>query len=497
MTRPAGLYLEWRERGAHDPSLHDASPEALPPERWLQELWAHQRLLRDQLTTSDGRRLTILHPGFWNRESGPDFLNAIIQIENDEPVSGDVEIDLKSSGWKSHGHAGNAAYQNVILHVVWEPAAGEPPLPTLVIKDRLDAPVEELRSWVGGAGELPPACLEGACCAPLQQLSPAALLDVLHQAALVRLRTKALHFRARARGVGWHQALWEGVFRALGYKHNAWPMQGVAELLPDARKLPIETRNLRESWEARLLGLAGLLPPEPGKGTRARRLWDLWWRERESFSHRTLPPGVWRLNGVRPANHPQRRLALAAAWIARPDWESRLEDWYARHVQSPASPVADEPKKSAEDTLLELLRPEADGFWRRHYTLTARELPEAPPLLGAGRVNDLAVNAILPWFWARADAGADAQAREKIEVLYLDWSPGEDNSTLKLARARLLEDASLPGRKTAALQQGMLQIVRDFCAHSNALCQNCRFPGLVERLRAGAAGVAAAPPPES
>ena len=57
-----------------------------------------------------------------------------------------------------------------------------------------------------------------------------------------------------------------------------------------------------------------------------------------------------------------------------------------------------------------------------------------------------------------------------------------------------LDDAGLPGRKTASLQQGMLQIVRDFCAHSNALCQNCRFPGLVERLKSGPTGAPAVPP---
>jgi len=30
-----------------------------------------------------------------------------------------------------------------------------------------------------------------------------------------------------------------------------------------------------------------------------------------------------------------------------------------------------------------------------------------------------------------------------------------------------------------AAQQGLIQIVRDFCDHSNAICENCRFPELV------------------
>jgi nucleoid-associated protein YejK len=35
------------------------------------------------------------------------------------------------------------------------------------------------------------------------------------------------------------------------------------------------------------------------------------------------------------------------------------------------------------------------------------------------------------------------------------------------------------GIHTAAGQQGLLQIVRDFCDHSNAICADCQFPALV------------------
>jgi hypothetical protein len=36
--------------------------------------------------------------------------------------------------------------------------------------------------------------------------------------------------------------------------------------------------------------------------------------------------------------------------------------------------------------------------------------------------------------------------------------------------------------KTAATQQALLQIVRDFCQHSNALCDHCPFPELVKSV---------------
>jgi hypothetical protein len=51
---------------------------------------------------------------------------------------------------------------------------------------------------------------------------------------------------------------------------------------------------------------------------------------------------------------------------------------------------------------------------------------------------------------------------------------------LKLARQRLLGGAKAGVLRGAAAQQGLLQVLRDFCDHSNALCENCRFPDMVK-----------------
>jgi hypothetical protein len=33
---------------------------------------------------------------------------------------------------------------------------------------------------------------------------------------------------------------------------------------------------------------------------------------------------------------------------------------------------------------------------------------------------------------------------------------------------------------SAAAQQGLIQMVRDFCDHSNAICERCKLPELVK-----------------
>jgi hypothetical protein len=213
------LYAEWRAQAPAALALRDAG-EPAPPERLLQQIWLHQRLQRDRLKTLDGHRVRVLHPGFWNREAGPDFCQAILQFGQASPRSGDVEIDLHPAGWRGHGHDRNPAYQNVILHVVWDAESKvDCPVPTLRLKSRLDATLSELRLWLGQEAGAP-GLLAGQCSAPLRDLPEDTLLEVLHQAALIRLQHKAEQLAARARQAGWEQSLWEGLFAALGYKQN-------------------------------------------------------------------------------------------------------------------------------------------------------------------------------------------------------------------------------------------------------------------------------------
>jgi hypothetical protein len=428
----------------------------------------HQRLLRDKLITLDGRPVEVLHPGFWNREPGPDFRGAVLRIGGEISRSGDVEIDLASSGWKSHRHDINPAFEQVALHVVWD-GDNRSKLPTLVIRELLDAPLNELMLWLGRDGAEPPA-LSGQCSAPLKGLNDAQLADLLNQAAFVRLQSKAKHLQSRARQAGWEQALWEGLFRALGYKHNVWPMQRLAELRP--MLTPDSTRDAVQ-LQARLLGVGGLLPEDltmvhASAKMYVRQLWDYWWRERDASTETLLPKSLWRFSGLRPANQPQRRLALAAHWLANGALAGDLDRWCASKIKD----------GELTPSLLKIFQAE-DAFWSWHWSWRTARLKHAQPLLGPARLTDLAVNVVLPWLWSRAAEGKNDELQKEIERRFFAWPAGEDNVVLRLARRRLLDNSSKRVPAKAAAQQGLLQIVRDFCEQSNALCEQCRFPELV------------------
>ncbi len=447
----------------------------LPPERLLQAIWQHQRLLRDQLTTFDGQPVRVLHPGFQNLEGGPDFRQAMVQIGEAAPRTGDVEVDLRPSGWHAHGHDRNPAFRDVVLHVVWEDeraAMSAPPL--LCLRRCLDSPLGELSLWLGadpgpGFAEL----ARGKCCSPLRNLPAPQLGELLHQAAQVRLRSKAARFEARARQVGWEQALWEGLFRALGYKHNVWPMQRLGEL----RSRWFASGETQCPVQARLLGLSGLLPAEltgrrSGNDRYVREMWDLWWREQDAFSDVVLPSNAWRLHGLRPANHPHRRLALAAGWSVGTPLVTQLEAW----CTSALNP------KTMGPALLRALQVDGDDFWAWHWTLRSKRFKTPKPLLGATRVSDLAMNVVIPWLWTRALGGKSEEVQQRLEERYFAWPAAADNSVLRLARERLLGGGSARCFARAADQQGLIQLVHDFCEHSDSICQNCRLPDLVREL---------------
>ncbi|HEY1174134.1 MAG TPA: DUF2851 family protein [Verrucomicrobiae bacterium] len=445
----------------------------------MQAIWEQQRLKRGELKTIDGQPVRILHPGWLNRAAGPDFQEAVIQFSGQEPQMGDIEVDVESNGWHAHKHDTNPNYQNVILHVVWEKSQTSSPLPTLALSEFLDSPMADLQHWLANdSRETLPQSLQGQCSAPLKLLDEAVWRDLLGQASLIRLQAKAAHIEARARQVGWEQSLIEMLFRALGYKQNVWPMQRIGEMTPHIMEA-MNGERCASSLQAILLGVSSLLPeevrdPRHSVDAYVRHLWEIWWHRRHSLHEHILPRQVWRFNGIRPANHPQRRLALAAHWLAKKDLAIRLEEWLSQKVR----------KTHLVPSLLEIMQEDKDEFWSRRWTLKAARMTQEQPLLGETRLTDIAINVVLPWLWLRAAKGENSQLLEEVETRYLTWPRAEDNSVLRQARRRLLGHSTPSILTTAAEQQGLIQIVRDFCDHADSTCANCPFPALINGVTA-------------
>ena len=107
-------------------------------EDFLHYLWRYKLFNTSILETTNKQTIFIKKGGVHNKNEGPDFLNAHLEIDNQLWV-GNVEIHIKSSDWYLHKHEEDVNYDAVILHVVWEHDVdiymkNSKPLPTLELK---------------------------------------------------------------------------------------------------------------------------------------------------------------------------------------------------------------------------------------------------------------------------------------------------------------------------------------------------------------------------
>ena len=88
-------------------------------ENLLHFLWKLKLFSVNNLKSTNGEIIHIISNGIHNLNTGPDFLNAKIEIEN-QVWGGNIEIHINSSDWYKHNHETDKNYDAVILHVVWE-----------------------------------------------------------------------------------------------------------------------------------------------------------------------------------------------------------------------------------------------------------------------------------------------------------------------------------------------------------------------------------------
>ncbi len=407
-------------------------------EKYIQAIWFDATLRPDTFRLMDGRELTIIDPGQWNLEAGPDFTHAAIQIDG-ITYQGDIEIHTKPNDWDLHGHAPDPYYRHVILHVTWytTPLAKtiHPAIPHLAFAPQLETatpyPFEAITLSDYPHHTLP----EASPCADHFARNPQALIELLTSAGYYRLhqKTSRLKLRTEALADTPIQALYESFMAAMGYKQNSAPFRRLATELPYDKltlQTPLETF-------AQLAGTAGLIPNTPTM----RPLWDLWWQH---STHTPDTPYQWVTRNQRPQNHPLRRIA-AAATLMKPLTELLNQtydqpDWAKAIVNH----LLDQDDQTIHDAL---------------QVKTA--------FIGKSRLQTLVNNVIAPYLILT----------NKLPVDNLLTLPQEEiSSTQKEITQRLTANdpdllAQIPA--TGLIQQGLLQIAADFCHNTRTLCNNC------------------------
>lgn len=457
-------YRNMIERSMHH-ILHDGSVGHFS-ERHIQCIWFDPALRPKHLISKSGEEVIVLDPGRWNREAGPDFLDASLLIKPAQRrLQGDIEIHVHPADWERHAHADDPRYQRVIAHITFFPGLASPAkLPPGTIEVSLETALRKntafrMESIDTSAYPFAARIPECACGMLLKEHTCIDPTTLLHAAGCYRFEQK-IHAMTRALQHNHiDNILYHKTMATLGYKQHT---KAFARL---AAQVPLETLQCHPPLAAYaiLLGSAGLLPatlppaaPEENHKF-LRLLWDVWWKQQAATpAHEQIH---WNGPAGRPDNQPARRLAAAAVLFATP------QPW-ALIMKALRAPK----QKQAIRHLFE--PPDTLRFWLHHINIEHPAIKSARALMGNNRIAAWINNVILPL------AAAAGTPIEQLQPLFM---PEQQNAITRQTAARLLGRDHNPAlyRASGLLQQGLIQIFQDFC------CKGCADCALADALQQG------------
>lgn len=482
---------------------YGAAPAVTPlNERLVQAIWNNQLLQPEGLKLADGRPLRVLDPGRWNGAGGPDFRDCRIMIGS-EVLSGDAEVHLQASQWRSHRHDSDIDYNNSILHVVFQIDDARAAdvlhngasLPRLELEPYLFPDLETIRRSMT-ADDYPydrPASL-GKCHELMISLDPSVAADFLDRAGDERLASKIRRIEEQTGSADLDQAFYQTLMMSLG----VGPAKSLYYLL--AKRAP--QSELRDfvgelppadhpaGIEAILFHVAGLIPPEeemadaPGESKQyAERLEELWRRFEPYWSDRLMAATRRWYRGIRPVNFPARRLSAIARLMARAMTTGRplLQDISDRVARSSETLRDAKPAKKLHPVLRELAEwlqvGDTESFWASHYSFTAAPAPNPMQLIGDGTARSLVFNAVIPALALKARREANEQLEIAARRLYAIFPPLQSNHITEFMSRRLFgEGTAAKGLLTTERrQQGLFQIFYSCCNSEERHCDSCYF----------------------
>ena len=418
-------------------------------ESFLHYIWQFQYFDKKELRTSAGEDITILNPGYKNTHAGPDFFNAQLKLDAIEWV-GSVEIHIYASGWREHKHQEDPAYDNVVLHVVWEEDEkilrnDGTVIPTLELKQRV-APEFLLRykRIVHSRTRIP-------CANAIGGVSELVRISMLDKALMARLESKAstIQLAFEKNNADWEETCYQMLCRNFGFKVNTDPFLQLAQSLP--YKLLMKHSDRLEQMEALIFGQAGFLNETINDAyyLLLKREYVLL-SKKYSLAGRQMNKAQWRFLRLRPANFPSLRLAQLASVL------HHHKNFFSKVLST-----------GSWKELIPLFSVEPSAYWLYHYQFFKKQKKEIPSL-GKMSIENIVINSIVPMLVAYGKT-RDDQAFIDRAVQLLAEIPAEKNNIL-----RSWNDLGL-NSKTAFDSQALIELHNNFCIRRRCLDCNIGF----------------------
>ena len=395
-------------------------------ERLLQFIWQFQYFNKNELHVEQGDKLSIIYPGQFNTNQGPDFLNAKIIIGTTTWV-GNIELHIFSSNWLKHQHASDKNYGNIILHVVWEHDAeitndNGSVLPALSLKNLVPKVLLQRYENLMALQHFVP------CQMYLPVLNEISWIAWKERLAVERLQRKSTFVIAQLAEANnhWEEVFWRMLARNFGIKVNADIFEAVAKTL--SVNILAKHKSQIHQLEALLLGQAGLL-----EGDFTEDYPQLLQREYHFLQKKYLlkqisvKPFFLRM---RPANFPTIRLAQLAMLVH-----------LSSHLLSKVKETND------VNEVKQLLNVTANDYWHYHYLLD-EPANYQPKQLGKQMAENILINTIIPVLFAYAIYHSDERMKDKC-LQWLEALLPEKNTitnkwtSFKVSNANAMESQAL------------------------------------------------------
>ncbi|TLU99477.1 DUF2851 family protein [Dyadobacter luticola] len=419
----------------------------------LSFIWRYQYFETANLQTDENLHISVIRTGYKNVNSGPDFSQASVIID-EVHWHGSVEIHVKSSDWFVHTHEKDRAYENVILHVVWE---NDKPvvrndgtlIPTLTLKGLVKmavlekyAALQDVKTGIPCAGSF----------AEIAEIHKYAMLDRVLLERLERKAGEVLHLLEINQN-DWEKTTYQWLGRHYGFKLNDHAFARLTRITP--WKIIQKHRDRLVQVEALLFGMAGMIPDDSDENyVRQLRKEFQFLSAKFRLSEETMQPHEWKFAKLRPAGFPTVRLAQLARLL------SKTGNLFL--MLTTAEPIAD---------LQEIFHAPQSEYWTEHYVF-GKKSKNKVPAMGKDASALLVINVVAPLLVAFSKQKQQPEMLDKA-IYWLSQVPAENNHILR-------EWANLGMRvKTAADSQALIEWYNNFCVPRK--CLECTVGGILVR----------------
>ncbi len=410
-------------------------------EDFIHYLWRLKRFDLHNLSTTKGEKIIIQNGGEHNTNAGPDFLNARIQI-GETLWAGNVEIHIKSSEWTKHQHHKDKAYNNVILHVVFEEDKtafrenGEA-IPCLELAKRIPPNLStSYIKLVNNEYWIP-------CQHQFHTVKEITRNIWLDRLLVERLEQKTAYIKEvlNRNKNNWEETFYQILARNFGVKVNADPF----ELL--ARSIPLLTLAKHKSnllqIEALLFGQAGLLAQD-FEDDYPNQLKKEYAFLQQKYQLQAINTASWKFMRLRPANFPSIRIAQFATLI-----------YQSVHLFSKV--LAAQNVKEVEN----MFEVKLSNYWQTHYVFDKTSV-KRKKTLGKSTIHLFVINTIAPFIFLYGQEKGEERFKEKA-LQFLEELKPEKNSIISKWQELGVEPTS------AYQTQALLQLKNEYCKHKRCL----------------------------